>query len=406
MSYGALRNEAERDRVLRITEQCFAPGDTEGVRDWISSFDEDSLRAYRNGSGQVVASLIRLDMGQYFGGRAVSMSGVAAVGVSPENRSGGWAKRLMEGYVREVREQGYALSTLYASTQRLYRKAGYEAAGHCYRLSVPPSMWMAIAEAPSSEGVRLRAGGEEDWSGIRACYECVAPMRHGELARGEDIWRYVRARRGRMHECVAIECEDGGIEGYCLYHVEPEPEGASPLSPHKEQIVVVHDATYSTARAAVRLVEFFAGFGTLCREVRFFGGPTMPILQVLRDNNHRAMLLDHWMVRVLDVKRALESRGYPVGVRGELVLDVTDPLFAENTGRWVLRVEDGRGSAERSDAGGEMIGLDERAMAALYTGFVSAREMAGAGRIAGEDSALCLADSMFAASAPMMTVRF
>ena len=40
--------------------------------------------------------------------------------------------------LRELYEDGISLSTLYSSTQRLYRKAGYEPAGSqvCYELSI------------------------------------------------------------------------------------------------------------------------------------------------------------------------------------------------------------------------------------------------------------------------------
>ncbi len=405
MRYGPTTNDGEFEAMLRICELCFAPGEHARIREWLGGFDASAFRVVRDDAGEMRACLTRLDMGQYFGGRSVSMTGVAGVGVAPEDRGSGWAQVLMEAFVREAREDGFGLSTLYASTQRLYRKVGYEAAGHCYRYAIPPAMWRVIDAAPSSRGLTLRRGTEADLDGIRACYERAAPLLHGELARGADLWRYMRGRR-RRNECVVVQSEGGQIEGYCLYHADPEPDGLSVNSPHTDQIVTVHDLTHTTVRAAVRLVEFLAGFGTLCREVRILGGPTLPILQLLRDNNQRAMLLDHWLVRVLDVKSALEERGYPAGVRAEIALDVTDTMFAENTGRWLLRVADGRGSAEKRDGGGAALKMDERALAALYTGFLSAAELASVGRIEGDDALLGVASAVFAASAPMMTVRF
>lgn len=405
MRYGPTANDGEFETILRICEVCFAPGEQTRIREWLGKFDASAFRVVRNDAGKVRACLTRLDMGQYFGGRAVSMTGVAGVGVAPEDRGGGWARMLMEAFVREAREDGFALSTLYASTQRLYRKAAYEAAGHSYRYAIPPEVCRVIDEAPSSEPVTLRPGGEADWEGIRECFERGAPMRQGEVARGKDIWRYMRGRK-RPNECVVAEGAQGTVEGYCLYQAEWEPEGAS-TGPHARQIVTVHDLMYTTVPAAVRLLEFLAGFGTLCREVRMFGGPTMGLLQILRDHRYTVMLMDHWMVRVLDVKKALEQRGYPAAVCAEIALELTDPMFEENAGRWVLRVADGRGRVEKSDAGGgAALRMDVRTLAPLYTGFLSAGELASVGRIEGDEAMLGVASAVFAAAAPMMTVRF
>ena len=57
------------------------------------------------------------------------------------------------------------------------------------------------------------------------------------------------------------------------------------------------------------------------------------------------------MLRVVDVVRALEGRGWPDDVEGRWHLDVTDSLAPAGTGTWALTLEGGRArvrpSAER-----------------------------------------------------------
>jgi predicted acetyltransferase len=401
--YGLPSNDAEREALVRFCAACFYPSNVEAVRTWIGAFDPSKLRLLRDDAGQPVATLTRLDMGQYFGGRAVSMSGVAAVAIPPERRGEGHAPKLMEAYVREARADGFALSTLYASTQRLYRKSGYEQAGHCYITTIPPRCWQSIPEVAADDALTLRPATDADEPAIRACFETAGALRNGELARGEDIWRYVRTRRGRTHDRVVIERAPGVIEGHCAYVVDDEPNDEIAGG----QRIDLHDLCYTTPAAAVRLIRFLGTFGTLGRSFRLVGGPTHPILSILRDHGYRASLADHWMTRVLNVRTALEQRGYPAGLATSLTFHIHDPLFEENSGVWTLDVVDGRGGVTQGGDAGAPIALDIRAFASLFTGYLSASELSSIGRACTDDPrTLQAADAVFAGPPPAMSTMF
>src|SRR5262249_61653348 len=53
-----------------------------------------------------------------------------------------------------------------------------------------------------------------------------------------------------------------------------------------------------------------------------------------------------WMARLVDVRGALEARGYLKGVATEVDLHVEDALFPENEGGLRLAVDEGRGRGE------------------------------------------------------------
>jgi len=110
------------------------------------------------------------------------------------------------------------------------------------------------------------------------------------------------------------------------------------------------------------------------------------------------------MVRICDVQKALEARGYPRPLKGALHLRVRDELIEQNDGAWVLEVEGGSG---RLRAGGEgTLGVDIGALATLFSGHMSPRALRALGRVQGSEESLDLAQAIFAGPAPSMPDMF
>src|SRR6185295_16930186 len=98
--------------------------------------------------------LVLIPMGQWFGGKRVPMTGIAAVAVEPFARGKGAAKRLLVSMLQELQGKGVALSTLYPATQVLYRAVGYEQAGSRYEVRAP---CRSLAIDPRSMSSEARA---------------------------------------------------------------------------------------------------------------------------------------------------------------------------------------------------------------------------------------------------------
>ncbi|TMQ07484.1 MAG: hypothetical protein E6J90_43295 [Deltaproteobacteria bacterium] len=84
-----------------------------------------------------------------------------------------------------------------------------------------------------------------------------------------------------------------------------------------------------------------------------------PLLLLLPGEEPRR-IADHlrWMVRVLDVPAALETRGYSACVRGEVALDVRDDVVPENQATFVVSVEHGRASVHRARSVPRAVAID------------------------------------------------
>ena len=386
--YGKPRDERELARFADTLSKAFAFSASEAPK-WFERIGRDNLRLLRE-HGQPVGGLALIPMGQWFGGRSVAMGGVAAVGIDPELRGRGLAKKLMIAALHEMRGRSLAISTLYPATQALYRSVGYEQAGARFEVRIPcASIAMNERELP------LATIDSVDGDALRAAYRAQAERSPGWLDRSEYVWRRVRDWKSETRRGY-VAGADGAIDGYVFQAERPNPNGRYDL--------FVSDFVARTPQAARRIFTFFADHRSLARNVLWFGGPADPALALLEEQSYKLTLAHHWMVRVLDVDAALESRGYAPILDCELHFDVRDDLFPENQGPRVLQIADG--SARVRVGGSGRLALDVRGLAALYTGHLSADGLVAAGLAEGPASERALASAIFAGPTPAMPDMF
>jgi predicted acetyltransferase len=397
--YGPPSGERELSAIAAIVAQCFNTP-AEDVGPWLARAGQRNLRVRRHG-GQVCACLLIIPMGQWFGGRSVPMGGIAAVGVPAEHRGAGHALAITRAAVAEMAGDGLLLSTLYPATTHLYRQAGYEVAGGRFELRLQPQLiGLRERELP------LRPAVADDLPAIRQLAARRAALGQGALDRGEYIWSRIREPRAKPARGYVVE-RDGRLEGYAYLQ---QVFGAGRPGHYD---VVATDCAALTPQAGRRLLTLFADHGSLADSVTLHGGPADPLLALLPDRSWTARLVDPWMIRVLDVKGALEARGWPAAARGELLLDVRDELLPRNRGRFLLEVEGGRarvGAApaalQASHAQPPALQLDVRGLSPLYSSYMAPGELLAAGLLAGPPEALDVAASLFAGPAPVMSDMF
>lgn len=364
----------------------------EAARQWLDRVGHENVRVVRVGA-RVVGGLGILNFGQYFGGRVVSSAGITCVGVSPDVRGAGVGTRLMQATVRDLARRGFALSVLYPSTWGLYRAVGYEPAGTriTYELSTEKLAGHAVSGA-------LRPATEADHAAIHAVHERRAIATAGNVCRSDLTWQRI-LESGDEHKryVYVIESEQkrGMLEGYVSYRQQTVD------GPYE---VVVSDHAALTPNAGRLLVSFLASHSTMVRSVILDAGPSEPLLWLCREENLRVRFNHFWMLRILDVRKALCARGYPSGVRAEIHFEIEDALLNENNGRIVLKVDGGRGQIRRGGRGKLKVTI--RGLAPLYTGHLSACELRMTGLIDGPDDVLCETSAVFAGPSPWMNDRF
>lgn len=400
--------DADLPEVFRVMRLAFT-GEEPGQRQWLATMGIDNLRAMRparDAKPDAVVSLVR--MGQHFGGRIVPMTGIVGVAVAPECRGGGVAQQMMAGALREAREAGTPISTLYASTQSLYRKAGYEQAGSRFKITIRPDQ-IGVRE----RALHVRPITNDDADAVIDCARRFAShydgtlVREGEAGgRGWDAycWQRVRENRETRFTGFAAECPDDGsrINGYLFMH-----QGRSP---HRgRQSLALSDLAFTTPEAGRRLLAFLSDYAMIADEASFFGSPTHPILSLMPLQKYQVEHFDYWMMRITDLPKALEARGYLPGVRASIDLEVTDAIIPENAGAWRIEVEGGSARVTKGKSGGSrgaFIRCDIRALASLYSGFTTPAQARLLGWIEGDDQAVKAASSIFPGSTPWMNDMF
>jgi predicted acetyltransferase len=378
----------EAATVADIGAQAFAIAPADGVT-WVEKVGLSNFRVLREG-GEVVGMALPVAMGQWYGGRRVAMAGIGGVGVAPSARGKGTATRLMQRVLQELRGAGFPLSALYPSTQTLYRRVGYEQAGARYEMRVQVH-GLNFTERTLS----LRPVKPSDHAALQEVHRRFASSRQGYLDRPPYIWDRVMNPRNETAYGFLVESAQG-IEGY-LYLVRRRTVDF-------KQELFLTDFVAVTPAAARRLLSFLGDHRSLAVEVVWTGAPADPILFMLREQDYQVKLLFHWMLRVLDVPKALEARGYPVGCSGTLHLEVEDELFPENQGRFLLEVTGGQGRVSRGGEG--RVKLHVRTLAPLYTGFLSLEALRTAGALVTDDDSVAVAAALFSGTAPALSDMF
>ena len=339
---------------------------------------------------KLVGGLAIVHMGQFFGGKSVPTYGIAAVGIAAGARGSGAATELMRQTMREAREKGCPLSTLYPATQPVYRYAGYEQAGCRFEITLPLNTINM-----RDRDLNIRPIEEGDIESIKRVYTESVRNGNGGLDRGHYIWSRVFKPRDGEADGFLVE-RDGQVEGY-IYYVRKLGGGIF-------YNLACTDLVALTPEAGRRLLTFLADHRSLAEEVVFYRSPSDPILGLLTEQSCRIRLDMLWMLRVTDVAGALEARGYASGVNCELHLEVHGDFIEANNDRFILKIADGAAKVTRGGKG--RIEIDIRGLAALYAGHRTPQQLAATDLLKGQPADLSPNAGAFAGPAPWMADQF
>jgi len=384
----APRDAGELGQLLDILAVVFN-FPREGSDAFADRVGHDRFRIVRD-RDRLVGGLATVPMGQWLGGRSVPMTGIVAVGIDPAARGSGAASALMSSVMRELHAARHPLSGLYPATQTLYRAAGYEQAGDRYKIEL-----MLRRMRTGTRALDLREAGEGDHAIVEQLYTRDAAQHNGPLDRGPYIWARVRTPRGETTRTFLVE-RDGTAEGYVILRYDRADKVAYDVQ--------VTDLVATTPDAGRRLLSLLADHRSMAERAILWRPPADPLLALLPEQHYHVSLDIHWMTRIAHVASALTARGYAPSVRGTVHLRVHDDVLPENSGKYVLHVEDCKATVERGGDG--RIELDVRGLAMMYTGFRSPAGVAATGLLSGPTEDLAIAAGIFAGGAPWMSDMF
>ncbi|MDX2213613.1 MAG: GNAT family N-acetyltransferase [Oculatellaceae cyanobacterium bins.114] len=385
-SYETLTSSQEEDEFSRLLSLCF---NSLGESLYMKRVGSQNFRVMRQG-GQLMGGLAILRMGQWYGGQCVPMAGIAAVGVAPEYRGSGVAIALMQKTLSELREQGIPLSVLYPATQRLYRKAGYEQGGSLCTWEVSTQ---AIHLSDRSLPVHSITPSVEV---LEPLYRQKAQTYNGHLDRHAALWKDLT--NTEVKEAIASTYLFGDInhpEGYAIFHQ---------VRVNNSNRLIIKDWVLLTPASVQRFWSFLADHRTQIDHIQWRSSMVDPLTLLLPEQSADLVETERWMVRIIDVSKALEKRGYPADLQAELHLEIQDDLFLQNTGKFVLTVANGK--SEVATSGNGDLKLTIRALSSLYSGLFTPQELKLMGQLEATESALKTAAHLFNSHAPWISDFF
>ena len=303
------------------------PPETPAIR--VGAFEADRLLATAAGRPYT----------QWWHGRPVEMCGIAGVAVHPDARGRGLVRQLM-GEIAARTEA--PVSVLYPTAPGIYRGMGWEVVGTLDETLVP------LGALPAQPLTPTRSARKEDLPRLHELYTERGRQGSGLLTREGPS--FPGGVDGLLDLDVVTVAEEGGrITGWISYSRGQGYRHGGPLR--------VWDCVASTPVAMQSLLAGLTSWSAVVDHVRWRGS-TADVALACGAQVPPPEEAQPWMLRVLDVRAALEARGW--GVDGTVA-------FATDGSGWRVTVSSGTASVEATAAAGLPV-LHPRGLALLFAG--------------------------------------
>jgi predicted acetyltransferase len=287
------------------------------------------------------------------------MAGLSAVASPPEHRRRGLVGELLEASLAEYRKRGQLISALYPFDERFYARYGWATGCRHHRVTVEPEALVVTADPARGSFRRL---GPDDHGVLEPVYEAWLDGVTLATRRSADWWRdrVFQSHGGELYAAV-WQC-DGLARGYVVYDVEDGDDrpGARRLK--------TYELAFADHEAYVNLLRYCYNHDSQVDVIELHGRNHGRILDVVADRDAVELTVANGpMVRIVDLRRALEAIPYHGVERADLDLAVVDEHAPWNDGTFSLRVRDGRatvGSDDQATIGStdqEATGSDDQA---------------------------------------------
>lgn len=377
-------SQEDIQQLGQILEQCFVMILVESET-FVKRIGLENFRViYRE--QKLAGGLAIIPMGQWWGGQRVPMAGIAALGITPEYRGDGAALTLIQNTLQELSQREIPISVLYPATQPLYRKVGYEQAGSSCVWEIS-SQRIQIRQ-PS---LPIEAVSPKNHDIFHKLYQQQAKLTHGYLDRHPAIWQgLIRESSTATVHSYLIGDQDQP-QGYIIMTQERTQEG---------KILRIKDWAILSNAALQTFWTFITNHRSLIDKVMWKSSAIDALALMLPEQEASIRNQDRWMLRIVDVCKALEARGYPPRVEAELHLEVQDDLLSANHGRFILSVADGKGEVTKGGKG--ELQIDIRGLAPLYSSLFTPHQLQLMGKLQATQTALLTATKIFAGQSPWM----
>jgi predicted acetyltransferase len=362
---------------------------------WLKHMDAEDMRGIFDDDGNMLSAIRFWRNDLWLGSRRVKMAGLTNVATPPENRRKGLIRQLLTESLRQERENGVNVGGLYPFEFPFYAMFGYAlasvSANHTVKIG-------ALLNFKSRTKGRWAKATADEWQTLRDMYDKFCVGRFGRNSRDlEYWWRYRlfmhrRSTGDTPNNVYLWRDENGTARAYVIYDFKS-------LSGEWSRELVVQDMVWLDEDARHEVYAFIGNHDSQAEQVFWQAEPSDEFFARLPDPRQAEVRLEPgYMIRVLDVERALTERAYPQEAQGGVSFGVQDKLFDWNANRtFRLEVEDGEGAVKVAPGiDGADFSCDIATLGQIYAGYLSPLTAARLGTLTVHNAkALATAQAIF-----------
>ncbi|MDQ0320279.1 putative acetyltransferase [Pararhizobium capsulatum DSM 1112] len=377
-----VRKAAKADLSLIVDAYRLAfAWDEERSRRYVEMTGLDCFRVLEK-NGQSAAVWAVVPCGHWFGGRVVPAANIAHVAIQPEFRGGGLAAEILDLSCEDARRDGAILASLFASTRPVYRRAGFNLAGHEMIYEADTSELYKIRQELRSRRVPLTGAR----AALEPIYRAASSTECGLLDRHDAHWN--------AHFDATTSVPSVFVFG--------EDEGYAVLDTSSPGTIGVRDWTAINGAAARQILRFIGTFSTVFEKTRWHGAPQDALVFAMPDKGWRLVHQEEFLIRVLDPGSALSARGYACADA-----DLTLAIKGDDRVTQRISIKGGRATCAPGANDSEYaLTVQSSHFASLFSGFRSASFLRRAGYADGNSETVALADKVFAGPPPWVAEHF
>ncbi|MDF3300346.1 GNAT family N-acetyltransferase [Streptomyces tropicalis] len=348
----------------------------------LGAFDAGAPRV--GGAAPVVATFRSFDQElTAVGGTPVPANAITNVSVAATHRRRGLLTRMMTQDLAAAKERGDVVATLIAAEYPIYGRYGFGPAAWAaqWTVDVPRAGLDPRWSGPEGGGrIDLADGAEVRRTGP-GLHERLRRVQPGAVSRGERWWRIATGELRVSDEPwtepfhAVYRSADGTVEGLVTYDCDDTWGDAK----QPQNTLRVRDLVAVTPAAERALWHYLCSVDWITSVRSGWRAPDDLLPLLLPDPRAAGIVTqaDFLWVRILDVRRALETR--TCEGRGALVLDVADPAGLAG-GRLLLDASPEGVSCTPTTRSADLA-LEVGELAALWLGDESAVRLAALGRV-------------------------
>lgn len=328
-------------------------------RRWLGAFTD----------GRLVAQLADREYDSCFGGVQVPTAGIASVTVAAEHRGQGILTPLFAEMLGQARARGAAISTLFPTAPRIYRRFGYEVVADYVSVSVPTQDLTSVGPVRAT----ARRATAADFDAVRGIYDAWAIEQNGPLTRrgpsfGASAEDFLSSFTG-----VTVAEDEDGVCGFVSWN-----RGQGYAEAASIRVADLLARTPEGYRALLAVVGSFASVAATAT----IDTSGADVARLFLPTLHWSVTgSSPYMLKIIDIPLALSARRYPPGLGAELTFGLEGDFVTENNGSYVLTVADGAAQCARGPAAGRV--FTPAGLSLLYAGCQSSANLRAAGQLRG-----------------------